>query len=217
MALISLDPNAALVLVDLQKAIAQAAPAQPVIAHAAQLAEAFRSHGLTVVLVQLASRHGSTAPGRTDMPRPQHQTCTSPSDWHHIVDELAGHPDDILITKRNWGAFYGTDLDLHLRRRHISQIVLGGVATSIGVESTARSAHEHGYHLALVVDAMADLDPISHQHSIEKIFPRLGQITTSAEILTLLAAREKSDPLPAQPFVPPAQLGEPGSPQSRHA
>lgn len=195
MALTSLDPNPALILVDLQKVIARAAPARPVIAHAAQLAEAFRARGLTVVLVQLASRHGSTAPGRTDAPRPQHLAGTPPPpDWHHLVDELARHPDDIIITKRNWGAFYGTDLDLHLRRRGISQIVLGGVATSIGVESTARSAHEHGYHLALVTDAMADLDPTSHQHSVDKIFPRLGQTTTTTEILTLLAAQKTSQP-----------------------
>lgn len=190
MALTSLDPNPALILVDLQKVIAHAAPARPVIAHAAELAEAFRARGLAVVLVQLASHHGSTAPGRTDAPRPQHLAGTPPPDWHHLVDELARHPDDIIITKRNWGAFYGTDLDLHLRRRGISQIVLGGVATSIGVESTARSAHEHGYHLALVTDAMADLDPASHQHSVDKIFPRLGQTTTTAEVLTLLAAQE---------------------------
>ena len=65
--------------------------------------------------------------------------------------------------------------------------MLTGIATSIGVESTARAAHEHGYHVTLATDAMRDLDAVSHAHSIERIFPRLGETGTSAEILELLA------------------------------
>lgn len=195
---LSLDSYPALVLIDLQKAIAQAVPARPAIQHAAQLAAAFRHRGLPVVLVGLASRHGSAPPGRTDRPRLQPHTSATPSDGHHFIDDLSRHPDDIVITKRNWGAFYGTDLDLHLRRRGVTQIVLGGVATSIGVESTARSAHEHGYHLTLVTDAMADLDPDAHRHAVDKIFPLIGQIGTTAEVLALL----ESAPASVAPIIP---------------
>ncbi len=118
------------------------------------------------------------------MPRP---AGTRPPGWDAIVDDLAGHPSDILVTKRNWGAFHGTDLDLHLRRRGVTQIVLGGIATSIGVESTARAAHEHGYHVTLVTDAMSDLDQDAHRNSVERIFPRLGESGTTAEVIGLLA------------------------------
>jgi nicotinamidase-related amidase len=100
--------------------------------------------------------------------------------------ELAGHPDDIVVTKRNWGAFHGTDLDVQLRRRGITQIALGGIATSMGVESTARAAHEHGYHVTLAVDAMADMSPEAHENSVVRIFPRLGETGTTDEILALL-------------------------------
>jgi nicotinamidase-related amidase len=79
------------------------------------------------------------------------------------------------VTKRTWGAFYGTDLDLQLRRRGVTQIVLAGLTTSIGVESTARAAYEHGYHVTLATDAMADLDLQAHRNSIQRIFPLLGQ------------------------------------------
>lgn len=188
MPLKSLDPNPALILIDLQNPFVQAPPARRVVDRATELAAAFRDRRLAVVLVQLA--YGDTAPpGRTDHPGTPHRAWSPRGDGVSIVDELAGHPGDIIVTKRNWGAFYGTDLDLHLRRRGVTQIVLGGIATSIGVESTARSAHEHGYHLALVTDAMADLDPDSHRHSITKIFPRLGQTTTTAEILAALGTR----------------------------
>lgn len=110
-----------------------------------------------------------------------------PEGWDQIVDELAGHPEDIRVTKRNWGAFHGTDLDLQLRRRGITQIVLGGIATSIGVESTARAAHEHGYHVTLATDTLADMDPEAHRNSVERIFPRLGESGTTDEIVELLA------------------------------
>ncbi|MCW2618683.1 MAG: putative hydrolase, partial [Modestobacter sp.] len=85
-------------------------------------------------------------------------------------------------------AFHATDLDLQLRRRGITQIVLAGIATSAGVESTARAAHEHGYNVALAVDAMTDLDAEMHRHSVAKVFPRLGETGTTADVLALLAA-----------------------------
>ncbi|MET9361230.1 hydrolase [Streptomyces sp. NPDC006632] len=190
MALTTLDPRTALVVIDLQHGIV-ASPGQPytttdVVARSAELADSFRSHGLPVVLVRVsfAADGSDAAPGRTETSRGR---GTPPEGWDVIVDELAGHPEDITVTKRNWGAFYGTDLDLQLRRRGITQIVLTGVATSIGVESTARAAHEHGYHVTLATDAMTDLDADAHRNSVERIFPRLGETGTTAEIGELLA------------------------------
>lgn len=102
------------------------------------------------------------------------------------MDELAGHPGDITVTKHNWGAFHGTDLDVQLRRRGVTQIVLTGIATGVGVESTARAAHEHGYHVTLVTDAMSDLDERRHRGSVERVFPQLGETGTTDEVLELL-------------------------------
>ncbi|MGE7438122.1 hydrolase [Kitasatospora sp. NPDC001175] len=190
MALTALDPSTALVLIDLQHGIT-ALPTVPyttpeVVARSVELADAFRAHGAPVVLVRVtAAADGSDAvPGRTEAPR---HSGGLPEGWDVIVGDLAGHPGDITVTKRNWGAFHGTDLDLQLRRRGVTQIVLAGIATSIGVESTARAAHEHGYHVTLATDAMADMDLEAHRNSVERIFPRLGETGTTAEILELLA------------------------------
>jgi nicotinamidase-related amidase len=189
MALTTLDPNTALVAIDLQHGIV-AAPTTPytgpdVVSRATQLAAAFRNHGAPVVLVRVtAAADGSdAAPGRTTR---THAGMAPPDGWDVLVDELTTDPTDIVVTKRNWGAFFGTDLDLQLRRRGVTQIVLCGVATSIGVESTARAAHEHGYHVTLVTDAMADFDESTHNNSITKIFPRLGETGTTAEVIELL-------------------------------
>jgi nicotinamidase-related amidase len=186
----TLDPRTALVVIDLQKGIAaadtQPYPAAEVVARSAQLADAFRARDLPVVLVRVSrsADGGDAVPGRTQT---QRRAGVPPQGWDVIVDELAGHPGDLLVTKRNWGAFYGTDLDLQLRRRGVTQIVLCGIATSIGVESTARAAHEHGYHVTLAVDAMSDRDEAAHAGSVQRIFPRLGETGTTAEILELLA------------------------------
>ncbi|MFF5303915.1 hydrolase [Streptomyces sp. NPDC013161] len=191
MALTTLDPRTALVVIDLQGGIV-GAPTQPysgpeVVARTVELADAFRAADLPVVLVRVtfAADGADAVPGRTEQQRAG--GGARPEGWDVIVDDLAGHPADIQITKRNWGAFHGTDLDVQLRRRGVTQIVLTGIATSIGVESTARAAHEHGYHVTLATDAMSDLDAVSHAHSIERIFPRLGETGTSAEVLELLA------------------------------
>jgi nicotinamidase-related amidase len=185
----TLDPRTALVVIDLQNGIV-GAPLTPysaadVVGRAVQLADAFRSRDLPLVLVRVsrAADGRDAVPGRIEFQRP---AGSPPQGWDVIVDELAGHPGDITVTKRNWGAFYGTDLDLQLRRRGVTQIVLCGIATSIGVESTARAAHEHGYHVTLAVDAMTDRDEQAHRNSVERIFPRLGETGTTAEILDLL-------------------------------
>jgi nicotinamidase-related amidase len=94
---------------------------------------------------------------------------------------------DIKITKRQWSAFYGTELDLQLRRRGIETIVLGGISTNIGVESTARAAHEHGYSLVLVEDAMSCGAPEHHDASLNFVFPRLGLVRQSGDVLEALA------------------------------
>ncbi|MGW3116463.1 hydrolase [Streptomyces sp. NPDC001107] len=189
MTLTALDPRTALVVIDLQAGIV-AAPVQPhtgadVVTRTVELADAFRARGLPVVLVRVsfAADGADTVPGRTEASRPG---GAFPEGWDVVVAELAGHPGDITVTKRNWGAFHGTGLDVQLRRRGVTQVVLTGIATSIGVESTARAAYEHGYHVTLVTDAMSDLDPEAHRGSVERIFPRLGETGTTADVLELL-------------------------------
>ena len=110
-----------------------------------------------------------------------------PAEWFELVPELKAHPDDILVTKRTWGAFTNTDLEAQLRARGVTQVVVTGVATSAGVESTARFAHELGFNVTLGVDAMTDLSLEAHENSVARIFPRMGETGTTQDILDLLA------------------------------
>ena len=188
MPLTKLDATCALIVIDLQKGIASMPTVHPmaeIIGRAARLALGFRDRGMTVVLVNASG----SAPGRTDASRPK---FSLPPDWTNLVPELDQQPGDHLVTKQRWGAFLGTDLDDYLRQRGVTQVVLAGVATSAGVESTARSAYDLGYHVTLVVDAMMDRDPDAHRHCVEKIFPRIAETDTTDNILKFLGAIQPS-------------------------
>ena len=108
---------------------------------------------------------------------------TPPASWAEIVPELGPKPGDFVVTKHQWGAFYGTELDLELRRRGITTIVLCGISTNIGVESTARFAYEYGYNQIFVEDAMSAMSTEEHQSTVSKIFPRIGLVRKTEEIV----------------------------------
>jgi nicotinamidase-related amidase len=185
MPLTQLDDVTALVIIDLQKGIAAMAAqvAADVISRSARLARSFRDQKLPVVLVNVAG----AAPGRTNTPRPNFTSF--PADFTELVPELERQPSDHIVTKHAFGAFINTDLDSYLRKRGVTQIVLAGISTSIGVESTARSLYDAGYNVTFAVDAMADRVAENHRHSIEATFPRLGETGLTEDVLRLLNAR----------------------------
>jgi nicotinamidase-related amidase len=180
----TIDPTPALIVIDLQKGITSfptVHPASEIIASAATLARAFREAGLPVALVNVSGG----APGRNETPFP---ATPRPADWAELVPELDAQPSDLLVTKRTWGAFRDTGLETSLKERGVTQVVVCGIATSMGVESTARQAHEAGFHVVLATDAMTDRSPEAHANSLTRIFPRLGETGSVQEILALLAA-----------------------------
>ncbi|CAB4747645.1 MAG: isochorismatase family protein [Actinobacteria bacterium] len=178
----ALDPVSAIVVIDLQHGIVASPkvhPANEVIAHVAALVALYRIHNLPVVLVNV-----DAAPkGRTEKPS---GLDALPQGWSDLIPELNQQPTDHLITKKQWGAFTNTDLDEYLKSKGVTQVVVVGMSTSIGVESTARHARELGYSVTLVTDAMTDTNLEAHNNSIEIIFPRLGETCTVSELTALL-------------------------------
>jgi nicotinamidase-related amidase len=104
------------------------------------------------------------------------QSFPMPPDWSELVPEIAPIPSDIVITKRQWGAFYGTDLELQLRRRGMDTIVLAGISTDYGVESTARFAYEYGFQQIFAEDAMTSRSDEQHNTAVNFIFKRMGRV-----------------------------------------
>jgi nicotinamidase-related amidase len=184
MALSTLDPRTALIIIDLQKGIVTRPlvhPVAEVVKNARALADAFRIHRLPVVLVNVAG----IAPGRTEQAR---HLGDLPTGWTDLIPELGRQPTDHCITKYTAGAFPKTGLEELLRGQGVTQVVLAGISTSSGVESTARQAYELGFHVTLAIDAMTDASMDPHVHSLTKIFPRLGESGTTQDVLKLLSS-----------------------------
>ena len=187
----AIDKNTALVLIDLQKGILRRETAHPikdVLNSAARLAEAFRKEGLPVVLVNVVSFGAAWQKTRKEVSMIS-PTGSIPPEFAEIADELHAQRGDLRITKHTWGAFFETPLHEELQKRNITGIVLGGIATSIGVEGTARGASERAYNLSFATDAMTDMSMEAHQHTLQRIFPRIGEQGTTAEIIEKLGNR----------------------------
>lgn len=189
---LEIDKNkTALVVIDLQKGIVgrECAPhsVEEVLNNCTKIAEAFRKNKMTVFLVRVTpslDERDRLAPKADKEVAGGGQFLP---DWADIVPQLGPAETDFVITKRQWGAFYGTELDLQLRRRGIDTVVLGGIATNIGVESTARFAYEYGYNQIFVEDAMSALNADEHRNSVEIVFPRIGLVRKTEEVLAALA------------------------------
>jgi nicotinamidase-related amidase len=184
----SLPTTTALVLVDLQvgiTALPTITPADAIVEQAATLTAAFRTRALPVVLVTVGPSPdgGDALKQLTDTQPP---AMTFGPDFADLRPELGEAASDLHIRKRQWDAFFGTELDLQLRRRGITTIVYGGLLTSIGVESTARAGFSHGYEAVFASDAISDVFEDSHERAFTRIFPRLGRIATTDEITAAL-------------------------------
>ncbi|MEA9985599.1 MULTISPECIES: cysteine hydrolase family protein [Subtercola] len=187
MPITTLDPRTALIVIDLQEGVARrelAHPTADVIASCVKLLGAFRSHELPVVIVTVEG----VPSGRTDLSAASGAAPSFPAGWADPIAELDIQPSDILVVKHARSAFTNTGLDEKLHELGVTQLVIVGIATSSGVESTARHGHEYGYSVTLPVDAMTDASPDAHQHSIATSFPRIAETGSTAEVLALLEA-----------------------------
>lgn len=173
----------ALVLIDLQKGIVAMPGGREVLEKAIKLVNLFRENNGFISFVRVSFLDGKDALtpqiDAVDVP-----PVNRPAGWDELAPELKVTEQDYVVTKRQWGAFFGTDLDLQLRRRGIDTIVLCGIATNIGVESTAREAFQYGYNQIFITDAMTTFSEEAHQASIKFIFPRIGKLRTTDEFLS---------------------------------
>jgi len=178
----------ALVVIDLQNGIVSQPtkpyPAQDVITNATKLVNTFRKNGMPVFLVHLITTKETMLNATSD--NSSSNPVAPPPQWSEFVPEIAPTSTDIIITKKQWGAFYGTDLELQLRRRGINTIVLCGISTDFGVESTARFAYEYGFQQIFAEDAMASRSEEQHNAAVNFIFKRIGRVRNTNEILKAL-------------------------------
>ena len=180
--------STALVIIDLQRGIVARASAphstSQVVDNSARIGRACKDAGGLVLPV-----HVAFSPSEADLlQQPIDAPMVLPPGgippaWGELLPEITALDAEVVITKRQWSAFYGTELDLQLRRRGIKTIVLTGISTNFGVESTARDAWQHGYDVIVVEDACASAEAAMHQFAIEKILPRVSRVRSTSEVI----------------------------------
>lgn len=180
MSITQIDHRTALVVIDLQQGIVALNTCHPVaeiVDNCTKLIAKFRQLSLPIVFVNV----DGVMPGRTDIVK---SNAEKPANWSKLIDELELEQHDIFITKQSWGAFTNTQLQQVLSSLKITQLVICGIATSMGVESTVRQAAELGYNLSLPTDAMTDLTINAHNNSVTSIFPKLAETGSTQQLLT---------------------------------
>jgi nicotinamidase-related amidase len=179
----------ALVLIDLQHSNVERTlapyPASQVVANGARLADRLRAAGGTVVHVRVLVNELLRLPADKPVGRAPSAPPAPPA-ASELVADVPKHDADVFVTKRQWGAFHGTDLDLQLRRRGIRTLILAGIATNFGVESTARAALDIGYALVFAEDAMSAIAAPMHDFATKELFPIMGRVRTTADIVAAL-------------------------------
>jgi len=188
---LALDPRTtALVVIDLQRGIVSR-PVAPhassdVVERSARVADTLRASGGRVVLVRVAyaADEGDRLRPPVDSPMPP---GPPPAGWSDLVPELGPRDGDLVVTKHQWGAFYGTELDLQLRRRGVRTLLMCGISTNFGVESTARDGWERGYEVVFIEDAMAGMSAEAHAFAVGTIFPRIGRVRSTADVVAALS------------------------------
>ncbi|TBL81084.1 isochorismatase family protein [Paenibacillus thalictri] len=178
----------ALVIIDLQNGVVQFSDGQEIVEKTVPLVDLFREKGSLIAFVNVEFLDGKDRlEPLTDQPAAQ-GGAQMPANWADFAPELNVGAGDYKVTKRQWGAFFGTDLDLQLRRRGIDTIVLCGIATNIGVESTAREAFQFGYNQIFLTDAMKTFTAEQHEATCNYIFPKIGKVRTVQQFLAEAAA-----------------------------
>ncbi|QNA87739.1 isochorismatase family protein [Massilia sp. Dwa41.01b] len=180
--------STALVLVDLQNGnvARELAPysAEQVVGNCVLLAGEMRNRGAMVVYVRVLMNE--LQPGPSDAPLRAPGSPAPPPDASHLADNAGVEATDIVVTKRQWGAFYGTELDQLLRRRGIKTLILGGIVTNFGVESTARAAHDRGYAIVFAEDAMSGITAEAHNFACANIFRVMGRVRSTKVLIDML-------------------------------
>lgn len=185
------DPaRTALVLIDLQNSNVknELAPhsAEDVVGNCVLLAQEMRERGGLVVYVHVLLNELPQVPADAPL-RPQGAPA-APPDASWLAPDAGVEAQDLVIVKRQWGAFYGTELEQQLRRRGIDTLVMGGIATNFGVESTARAAYDFGFKLVFAEDAMSSFDAAAHHFACGDIFPKMGRVRSTRTLIDVLQA-----------------------------
>jgi nicotinamidase-related amidase len=125
-------------------------------------------------------------------------TGATPGSWKtEVIDEIAPHPEDYVLRKQRWSAFYQTNFSLLLKRLGIDTIMIAGGATEIGVASTAYAARDRDFNLVILRDACRSRREGLSEFLLERVLPIFARTMTVDEAIGLIESASKQVEEPA--------------------
>jgi nicotinamidase-related amidase len=206
--ILRLEPaRTALLVVDMQRGFVEAGeamevpPAREIVPTIRALLDGFRARALPVVFTEftyspavpilvgeLHPEHRPAPPGaRRGFGMPS-SACLEGDPSARTVSALAPQPDELVIRKRWYDAFAGTELDGALRARGVTSLVVTGTMTDICVLSTVVGAFNREYRITVVADAVATLSPEIQRATLDIVGRAFGRVVQSREVLDTIAS-----------------------------
>lgn len=188
----------ALFIIDLQKNVLNPEPTPlgktEIVTRAAALAHAFSNAKAPIILIltDFAPGYPDALQGIANSPWALPEEGL-PAGFATLVPEIEALPAPLQITKRQMSGFFGTELNLQLRRRGCDTVVICGVATNLGIKATAQTAFDLNYNVFLAANARASVAPGLHEFAMEKILPRIARVRLNSEIISALETKAEAE------------------------
>ncbi len=205
--ILRLEPGrTALLVVDMQRGFVEAGqamevpPARAIVPVIGALLDGFRARNQPVVFTeftysptvpilvgQLHPEHRPAAPGAPRGFGLPSSSCLEGDASAHTIDALAPRPEELVIRKRWYDAFAGTELDGALRARGVTSLVVTGTMTDICVLSTVVGAFNREYRISVVEDGVATLWPEIQRATLDIVSRAFGRVVQSGEVLATIS------------------------------
>jgi nicotinamidase-related amidase len=160
--------------------------AQEMVPHLLQLVDSARGAGATIVWVKMVHSENTISPIAIEhrlRTRPGAQQICVEGTWGTELYRVEAEPGEPVVIKHRYSAFVDTDLQLILRSKGITSLILTGVATNVCVESTARDAYMRDYYVTFVDDCSAAYDQAKHDATLRNMADHFGMVVKSEDIM----------------------------------
>jgi len=160
--------------------------AQEMVPRLLQLIDAARGVGTTIIWVKVLHFEYTTSPVGTEhrqRTRPSAQLICQEGTFGAEFYRVEPEPGEPIVVKHRYSAFVDTDLQLILRSRGITSLILTGVATNVCVESTARDAYMRDYYVTFVEDCSATYDQAKHDATLRNMADHFGVVVTADQVV----------------------------------
>lgn len=142
----------------------------------------YRESGRTPILIRTTHDETTTSPLWEHKYEERPTPCQPGTEGAEFAPDLGVDPEDVVVTKHRYNAFYETSLQTILRSNDISEVLIGGVSTNVCVESTVRGAFDRDYDVTVLADCTGSTEDSLREATLENVAAHFGTVQTSTDV-----------------------------------